>query len=142
MKNYLLIAVVLFLSFSSFTVYAGSFTWSGGSSDWSDTTVWTPYGVPSAGDTVILSSPSNENELRLTKIELIGKFTIISGTLNLNSYTINISATCNFVGGIINDGHVRAYGSSPIAFEGTEFNALFMHQEVLFFSMVPYLMIL
>ncbi len=49
-----LISLLLLFSYSS--IFATSYTWSGGTGNWSVSTNWTPNGVPGVGDDVIINT--------------------------------------------------------------------------------------
>lgn len=121
MKIYRLLFALLFIFVFTSQTFATSYTWNGGtSSDWGTSTNWTPNGVPGASDDVVIvsagSSPVYDGVAGATN------FTITSGTLDLNGYTISITGTAAFNSGIINNGTVDCSGSSS-TFAGTTFGA-------------------
>lgn len=128
--NTLLSALFVFLSCQ--LTFATSYTWNGSSSSaWGTATNWTPNGVPGAGDNVTIvsagASPVYDGVAGVTN------FTISSGTLDLNGYTIDISGQGYFSGGTVSNGVVNAVGATNY-FLGTIFNT-----KVTVVSPAPYL---
>ena len=99
---------------------AASYTWTGAvSSAWGNASNWSPStGTPDVGDDVTIVSGSN-NPI-FTEVAGLNNFTINSGTLNLNGFTLTVSGSANFNGGSINNGAVSCSGT--VIFAGTTFS--------------------
>src|SRR6185436_19096930 len=82
---------------------ATSYSWTGAGGDtrWNRTTNWSPNGVPSSGDTVTIASAAATHQPILDANRDVGKLTMTSGTLNLNTWTLNITGKADFNGGTI-----------------------------------------
>ncbi len=120
MKSFIVIFIIFL--FNSTTIFAGNYTWNGGTSTaWGTNTNWTPNGVPSTNDTVTIVTGSNN--VYLASATTVKVMTMTSGTLDLQSYTLTITSTCNFNSGAINNGRLTAYGTAVLTFKGTQFGA-------------------
>jgi hypothetical protein len=110
----------LLISFLTFCVNAGhaqiTYTWNGsGSPDWTTTTNWSPNGVPSLTDNIIIVTGSNP--CRLSADVSINNLTLTSGTLNLAGYVITVNGTtltCN--AGTIQPGRLVVTGANSVSF--------------------------
>ncbi|MCC7231750.1 MAG: hypothetical protein IT242_02305, partial [Bacteroidia bacterium] len=101
---------------------AGNFTWTGSSStDWNTSGNWSPSGVPGSGDTVTIVTGSNN--VYLAGNTPVTKFTMTSGTVDLQTYTLTISSASTFTSGQVNNGNLVMYGTSTLIFSGTRFGA-------------------
>jgi len=106
---------------------ATSYSWtgSGGDSRWNRSTNWSPNGIPTSGDTVTIASGAATHQPGLDTNRAIGKFTMTSGTLNLSTWTLNITGKADFNGGTIQGTATDALqprGTYAI-FAGTTFDA-------------------
>lgn len=120
MKSF--IAIFIIFLCNSTIILAGNYIWNGGTSTaWSTNTNWTPNGVPSTNDTVTIVTGSNN--VYLTTTTTVKVMTMTSGTLDLQSYTLTVTSTCNFNSGAINNGRLTAYGTAILTFKGTQFGA-------------------
>ena len=74
---------------------AASYTWTGAvSSAWGNASNWSPStGTPDVGDDVTIQTGSNNPTFE--EIAGLNNFTINSGTLNLNGFTLTISGSSN-----------------------------------------------
>ncbi|MBL0138399.1 MAG: SprB repeat-containing protein [Bacteroidetes bacterium] len=109
-------------TFTSFC-YAGNYTWNGNTSTaWATSSNWTPSGVPGSTDTVTIVTGSRN--VYLAANTSVKQLTITSGTIDLQSYTLSVSATGMFTSGQINNGTLSLYGTSTITFKGTTFGAI------------------
>ena len=99
---------------------ATSYTWTGAvSSAWGNASNWSPStGTPDVGDDVTIQTGSNNPTFE--EITGLNNFTINSGTLNLNGFTLTISGSSNFNGGAVNNGAVSCSGT--VLFAGTTFS--------------------
>ncbi len=88
-----------------------TYTWNGSvSSAWSNSSNWTPSGVPSGSDAVIINSSSN-NPL-YDGSSTPSTFTINSGTLDINGYNLTINGTVTLNGGTLTNGTFTVNGST------------------------------
>ncbi len=99
-----------------------TFTWTGTTSTaWETASNWSPAGVPLYCDNVVIVSGSNN--VQLNGDVFLTNFIINSGTLNINSFTLNISGKAAFNGGTINSGWVYISNTDTASFSGTHFGA-------------------
>ena len=130
-----IIFTLIYTLFVTAAGFAGTKTWVGGDSDkptdWDTAANWSPSGVPTSSDEVVINSGGNqpviENKTvymyQTTKSINIKKLTIEDGAeLTIVSKKHNVKLSCTY--GIINDGtlilDLRNY-SKKIAFTKTEF---------------------
>ena len=123
-KILLLVYTLLFFVFQTKS-FAGpsNFTWTGTTStSWTTATNWTPNGVPSTSDTVTIVSGSRD--VSLSGNITVKKFTITSGTVYLNDFTLTITTHATFTSGTITAGAGRLVVSSATSttFSGTTFS--------------------
>ncbi len=123
-KILLLVCTLLFFVFQTKS-FAGpsNFTWIGTTStSWTTATNWTPNGVPSTSDTVTIVSGSRD--VSLSGNITVKKFTITSGTVYLNDFTLTITTHATFTSGTITAGAGRLVVSSATSttFSGTTFS--------------------
>jgi hypothetical protein len=99
---------------------ATSYTWTGAvSSAWGNASNWSPStGTPDFGDDVTIQTGTNAPTFE--EIAGLNNFTINSGSLNLNGFTLTISGSANFNGGSINNGAISCSGT--VLFAGTTFS--------------------
>ncbi|UPT68644.1 MAG: hypothetical protein M0D57_08495 [Sphingobacteriales bacterium JAD_PAG50586_3] len=102
MKN---IAIVLSLLICTLELSAQtSRTWTGSSStDWNTAGNWSPSGVPSSSDHIILNTASG-NQPVLDANRSITNITVSAGTIDVNGYTLTVTGSTNLTGGNINNG--------------------------------------
>lgn len=115
----------LFLILATVTsfCYAGNYIWNGNTSTaWATSSNWTPSGVPGSTDTVTIVTGSRN--VYLAANTSVKQLTITSGTIDLQTYTLSVSATGMFTSGQINNGTLSLYGTSTITFKGTTFGAI------------------
>ncbi|MEX1188941.1 MAG: T9SS type A sorting domain-containing protein [Bacteroidia bacterium] len=113
------LCLMLFLGVFSTTLNATSYVWNGSvSTSWGEPNNWTPSGIPDLGDDVTISNQTN-NPL-LEEISGLDNFTMTSGTLDLDAFTLVIYGIANFDGGSINNGNMNIQGSA--IFAGTTLN--------------------
>ncbi|MEO8151208.1 MAG: T9SS type A sorting domain-containing protein [Bacteroidia bacterium] len=125
MKNKKILTIALFLislCAISQMATATNRTWNGTTSTaWGTASNWTPSGVPGVNDSVTIVSATNNPVLSVSVS--VKRFTMTSGTLDLNTDTLTISnGFATFNGGTINNGLVKPRGSSAI-YAGTTFGA-------------------
>ncbi|HKR04824.1 MAG TPA: T9SS type A sorting domain-containing protein [Bacteroidia bacterium] len=103
-------------------VFATNYSWVGNTStDWGTSANWgTTPGVPSTNDTVLITSAGTFQPV-LDQTRTVKKFTITSGTLNLNTYDLTISNTSSFTAGTISNGKIYPNGVQA-TYSGTTFN--------------------
>ncbi|UPT68647.1 MAG: hypothetical protein M0D57_08510 [Sphingobacteriales bacterium JAD_PAG50586_3] len=101
MKKLLLLAgIFLSLSLNSQT----SRTWTGSSStDWNTAGNWSPSGVPSTADHIVLNTASG-NQPVLDANRNITNITVSAGTIDVNGYTLTVTGSTNLTGGNIING--------------------------------------
>jgi len=114
-----LIAIFGILLFS-FPATSAQYTWTGAvSTEWSNPANWSPStGYPDYGDDVIINTGSNIPVYE--EISGFNDFTINSGSIDLDGFTIVIGGTATFNGGTITNGAVNCSGSTS-TFAGTVF---------------------
>lgn len=114
--------IALFLSVCAAPLsgICASYTWTGAvSSEWSNPLNWSPStGYPDYGDDVVIVSGLNVPDFE--EISALNNFTITSGSVNLQGFTIVIAGAANFEGGTLTNGNVYCSGSAT-SFGGTEF---------------------
>ena len=99
LKSILLIVAL----FSFFSSYAANYTWTGSTNiNWSTATNWSPNGVPGVNDTAKVVSTVNAPALQSNIT--VKRFTMQTGTLNLNSNTLTVSNEGYFIAGTISSG--------------------------------------
>ncbi|HKR05080.1 MAG TPA: hypothetical protein VJY62_10650, partial [Bacteroidia bacterium] len=99
-----------------------TFTWTGAvSSAWENSANWSPVGTPLYCDNVIIVSGSNN--VQISSDVAVTGFTINSGTLNLQSYNLDISGKATFNSGTINSGWIYVSNTDTALFNGTHFGA-------------------
>lgn len=110
----------LLISFWALCVKAGqsqvTYTWNGsGSQDWSTTTNWSPAGVPSSADNIIIVTGSNP--CRLSADVSVNNLTLTSGTLDLAGHVITVNGT-NFTcsAGTIQAGRLIVSAANSVSF--------------------------
>jgi hypothetical protein len=99
-----------------------TYTWNGGVSDeWGNPSNWTPNGIPDFGDdAIVVSAPNNPVMDEISGLE---NFTISSGSLDLNGFTLVIYDVANFNGGSISNGNINIHSTAGDAtFAGTTFH--------------------
>ncbi len=75
----------------SIHVKAGNYSWTGSTDvSWSNSANWNPTGVPTSNDSVTISNQTNNPKLYSNTT--VKKITVNSGTIDLNSYQLTISA--------------------------------------------------
>ncbi|MFL5730434.1 MAG: hypothetical protein ACJ75J_13180, partial [Cytophagaceae bacterium] len=107
--------------FSGPVIFATSYTWTGTTSTaWNVGTNWSPNGVPGSGDNATIVSVTNQPVLDAS--HSVTDFTMTSGTLDLNTYTLTSTGISTFNGGTISNGTMSSTGSSA-TYAGTTFGA-------------------
>jgi hypothetical protein len=110
--------MLLIAAFSS-SANATSYVWNGSiSTSWGEPNNWTPAGIPDLGDDVTISNQTNNPVFE--EISGLNDFTMTSGTLNLDAFTLVIYGAANFNGGTISNGTMNFQGSA--IFAGTTLN--------------------
>jgi hypothetical protein len=97
---------LLIVAFSSAMAQAQTTrTWDGSSSTaWGTAANWTPSGVPAATDHVIIVNVTNDP---VTSGNVtVANFTISSGSLDLNGYTLTANGNISMTGGVVSDGKI------------------------------------
>lgn len=118
------IYIVLGTMYVNFS-FATSYIWLGATSTaWGTSTNWSPTGVPVAGDNVTIVTRTNQPTYN--GVAGVTNFTMTSGTLNLNGYTLNISGIAAFNSGTINNGKISVNSTTSLTIAGTLFNCKFM----------------
>ena len=120
-NKFLKILIFAILILNSVSVYGINYTWDGSSSTaWNIAANWTPSGVPDSTSNVTIVSVAN-NPI-LSQNTKVANFTISNGTLDLNTFQLTIAGlTCNFSGGVIQNGLVNI-SNRTTSFLGTTFN--------------------
>ncbi|MCF8275576.1 MAG: T9SS type A sorting domain-containing protein [Flavobacteriales bacterium] len=103
MKNLLLL--LSFAILSTPLVAQTSYTWNGTTNTaWGTSTNWTPNGVPSSSDYIVIQSASHN--LKLTSDKTIERYRINSGTMNLDGYTLTVNDQLLMYGGTTTSGKI------------------------------------
>ena len=98
---------------------ANNYTWTGSaSSNWSTPGNWSPPVTPLTTDNVTIVTGTNPAQL-IAATSIAG-LTVLSGTLDLNSFQLTCSATAKFLGGSVSSGTVSALNFTA---ENTTFNS-------------------
>ncbi len=100
--------IVLPLYFGSFkNAHAITYTWNGGSGDWTNTAMWTPTGMPGVGDTATIatvnSGPTVSTHITVTTVNVVNSAAIAINagqTLTIVS-AMNLSQINNISGGTL-----------------------------------------
>src|SRR6185436_6886566 len=127
MKTKINIIYLLFILTLALTInkaHATSYTWknSGGTdTSWATSNNWNPAGVPTTNDTVTIAASGAAHQPYLDTIRTVKKFTMTSGTLDLNTWNLTISTTSSFTGGTITNGKIYPTGGT-VTYSGTTFN--------------------
>ncbi len=118
------IAVLFTLLISVISLQAQtSRTWTGSTStDWNTAANWSPSGVPSSSDHVVLNNGSLTNMPLLDANRSITNITVSTGTINLNGYTLTVTGTTSLTGGAVNNG-TASFINATTAIAGTTFGA-------------------
>lgn len=113
--------LVLLMAFLPLASKAVSYTWIGGvSSEWGNSANWSPSsGFPDFGDDVTIQTGAFNPVFE--EISGLNNFTINSGSLNLDGFTLVISGASNFNGGSISNGTLSCSGTT--IFAGTSISA-------------------
>jgi len=121
-KVYQLHVLVLSVLISvSAKLSAASYTWNGSvSEEWSNSSNWSPAGVPGLPDDVIING-SGAFQPEWEELPGIRNLTISGGTLNLAIFFMPVYGTCNFTGGTVTGGTL-VISSANAVFAGTTFN--------------------
>ncbi|MEO8086613.1 MAG: T9SS type A sorting domain-containing protein [Bacteroidota bacterium] len=107
---------------ASFFTRAANYTWTGTTdTDWVTGTNWSPNGTVTSSDTVTIVTHTNLPVLAANTT--VKKFTMTSGTLDCNGFTLTISANATFTAGAINNGTVTCSGTGTLTFTATTFGA-------------------
>lgn len=118
-RKLLLPAVVLLASVFGTQVKAISYVWNGSvSTEWGNTANWTPAGIPDLGDDVTISNQTNNPVFE--EISGLNNFTMTSGSLDLDAFTLVIYGSASLNGGTISNGNLHFLGS--VVFAGTSIN--------------------
>ncbi|UPT68997.1 MAG: hypothetical protein M0D57_10420 [Sphingobacteriales bacterium JAD_PAG50586_3] len=111
--------LILAISLSAQT----SRTWTGSTStDWNTDSNWSPSGVPSSSDHIVLNNGSLTNMPLLDASYSINNITVSAGTLDLNGYTLTITGTTSLTGGNINNG-TATFSNNTTTIAGTNCGA-------------------
>lgn len=92
---------ILFLLIKSISFSQTTYVWNGTtSSDWGTFTNWTPNGVPNSTDNVRIVTAANNCEI--TSNTAVTNFTLASGSIQINTFTLNITGVATLTAGVIN----------------------------------------
>ncbi|MBL0339516.1 MAG: hypothetical protein IPP71_00480 [Bacteroidetes bacterium] len=117
--KYIFLTLLLITLF--YQSFATSYSWTGNSgTSWSNSGSWSPSGVPDSTSNVTIVSATNAPVMDQNR--KVSAFTLTSGTLDLNSYTLTITGNSTFSSGTISNGLLKPSGSL-CHFGGTTFNA-------------------
>src|ERR1041384_6379628 len=127
MKNLKYITILVCFTASFFCLtnlsLATNYSWktSGTDTSWATSSNWTPTGVPSTNDTVTIAAGSASHQPYLDQDRTVKKFTMTSGTLDLNTFNLTISNTSTFTSGTITNGKIYPNGVQA-SYSGTTFS--------------------
>lgn len=111
--------LMIMFALSTTCLKATSYVWNGSiSTSWGETNNWTPAGIPDLGDDVTISNQTNNPVLE--EISGLNNFTMTSGTLNLDGFTLVLYGEASFDGGSISNGNLSIQGTAN--FSGTTIN--------------------
>ncbi|MBO9658736.1 MAG: hypothetical protein J7527_07900, partial [Chitinophagaceae bacterium] len=105
------------LPFCALTVSGQTtFTWNGSaSSDWSVPSNWTPAGVPSSSDNIVIVNTANS--CRLIANATVNNMTLTSGTIDLAGFVLTVNGTnFNCTAGTIQPGRLMVSGANSVSF--------------------------
>ena len=118
--THVLVLSLLFYVLTSGNLFAISYTWNGSvSEEWSNSSNWSPAGVPDISDDVIIDATGSFDPL-WEELPGVRNFTLNGGIFDLEGFFMPIYGNCNFNGGTITNGTLVLTGSNTI-FAGTEF---------------------
>ncbi len=101
MKSIIIYLIILFIGITTFA--QTTYTWNGSvSTDWNTAANWTPAGIPSATDHIIINTAPNN--LVLLSNQTVTNFTINSGLIDLNGFQLSTSGNVALNNGTINGG--------------------------------------
>ena len=117
-----LFLALLFLISFSFSNAQTSYSWSASaaSSNWNTASNWTPNGIPSSIDNVVIVNSANTPVLPANTS--VNNFTMTSGSIDLGLNTLTINGTSVFTAGTVNNGTIAPSGAT-VTLTGTTFNA-------------------
>jgi hypothetical protein len=119
MKKIILLFLVIVCTISQ-PLFATKYTWTGATNSyWSVNTNWSPYGVPTATDTVKIVSTSNNPVLQSNST--IKELEFTSGSLNLNTFNLTVTNNSYFYSGTISNGNLVIRGTYSL-YNGTTFS--------------------
>ena len=122
-KKYTLIGLFFLLTLCSVKAQT-TYTWIGETStSWSESSNWSPTGVPDTVDHVIIQTGSTHDPL-LDGSKKVANFTMNSGSVSMGaSYTITITGEARFLGGALTgNGFVKSNNNAYTLFQGTAFD--------------------
>src|SRR5688500_17617529 len=104
-----IISVWLFVCLATLG-FATTYTWNGvTSTNYAASTNWTPNGVPGNTDSITIVTGSNN--VLLDQNRTIGRFTMTSGTFNLNGFEFTINDQSTYTAGTISNGTIKPRGA-------------------------------
>lgn len=107
-----LAAIAILLA--SAPLMATSYVWNGSvSTEWGNASNWTPNGIPDLGDDVSISNQSNNPVFE--EISGLDNFTMTSGSLDLDGFTLVVYGDASFDGGTITNGNIHLLGTAIFA---------------------------
>lgn len=113
---------ILILTVGLSSSQAAAFTWNGNvSSDWNTSANWSPAGIPGLADDVTINASGGAFNPAWDELPGIRNITMSSRTLNLNGFSLQISGTAVFSGGVVSNGSI-IISSASATFSGTTFN--------------------
>lgn len=105
------------LPFCALTVWGQTtYTWNGSaSSDWSVPSNWTPAGVPTSADNIVIVNTANS--CRLIANAAVNNMTLTSGTIDLSGFVLTVNGTnFNCTTGTIQSGRLTVSGANSVSF--------------------------
>ncbi|MFH1003893.1 MAG: T9SS type A sorting domain-containing protein [Bacteroidota bacterium] len=116
MKRFLIISILVVVP--CFLFSQTSYTWNGSNnSAWNNNLNWTPNtGFPGAADNATITSAGNSPLLDIPRS--VTNLTVSNGTLNLNTFTLVVTAVGTFTSGNVNNGVISCTGTTA-NFNGT-----------------------
>jgi hypothetical protein len=119
-RKHLMLAALFTVALFSEPVKATSYVWNGSvSTEWGNAANWTPAGIPDLGDDVTISNQTNNPVYE--EISGLNNFTMTSGSLDLDAFTLVVYGSASLNGGTISNGGLHFLGS--VVFAGTTISA-------------------
>lgn len=113
-----LLLLAALLGYAVFSHGQTTYTWrsTAASSNWNSPSNWSPAGVPTSSDHVVIVSSTN---VPVFNGDSVNNFTLTSGTIDLDGKTLLINGNAVFTSGTVANGRVKAQGNAITFTNGT-----------------------